>query len=274
MKQFLVRWPVVVRTLFGLAGASVLAVTTSCSRPAATPKAWVNRFGMAFIGVGPGTSIMGSASAPDEAPAHSVTFRVPFWIQTTELTQDQWKAVMGTTPWTGRPDFREAGNFPAVYVKWPDAQAFMEKLNALDPGHGYRLPSESEWERVCKADGPGPYTFGRDPASLGDYGWIDENAARIGERYAHSVGQKKPNALGVFDIHGNVWEWCEDNYRDGYQNAPNDGGARVLKDVYSHVYRGGGWNSPARSAACSARAGLDEDDRSPAIGLRVAASHP
>ncbi|MGA2451787.1 MAG: formylglycine-generating enzyme family protein [Polyangiaceae bacterium] len=272
MKRFIIPSPVVLRALFGLAVASGLSILTSCSHPGTAPKPWVNRFGMAFVGIVPGTLVMGSDSSPDESPAHSVTFRTQYWIQTTELTQDQWKAVMGTSPWTGRPNFREAGNFPAVFVKWPDAQVFMERLNALDPGHGYRLPSESEWERVCTADGPGPYTFGREPAALGDYGWIDENAARVGERYAHAVGQKKANRLGLFDIHGNVWEWCEDNYRDGYKDAPNDGRARVLKDVYSHVYRGGGWSSPARSAACTARAGLDEDDRSEAIGLRVVAS--
>jgi formylglycine-generating enzyme required for sulfatase activity len=152
------------------------------------------------------------------------------------------------------------------------AYAFIDKLNAMDPGHEYRLPSEAQWERVCKASGSGVTASGHESTPLGDYAWTDENAAHAGERYAHTVAQKKPNALGVFDIQGNVWEWCQDNYRDGYSDAPTDGSPRMLKDVFSHVYRGGGWISPARSANCTARAGLDEDDYTPAIGMRIVAS--
>jgi formylglycine-generating enzyme required for sulfatase activity len=227
---------------------------------------------MTFVSVPPGTLRIGNDSKRDEAPAHPVEFRSPVWIQSTEVTQDQWTAVMGTAPWTRLPEVREAGRFPAVHMSWRTARAFIDKLNALDPGHGYRLPSEAEWERVCRAAGADLQSDGNDRSPLGDYAWFDENAGRAGERFAHAVALKKPNALGVYDIRGNVWEWCEDNYRDGYQDAPTDGGPRLLKDVFSHVYRGGGWNSPARSASCTERAGLDEDDHSPAIGLRVAAS--
>jgi formylglycine-generating enzyme required for sulfatase activity len=274
MKLFASRLPATWLTFGVLGGAFALALATGCSRRAAVTPPWVNRFGMTFVVVAPGTFLMGDDSKRDESPAHTIVFRSPYWIQTTELTQDQWKAVMGTTPWVRAPDVHEGGTYPATHMSWLKARAFVDKLNQLDPGHGYRLPSEAEWERVCETGDLGLSSFGREGAQLGEYAWTDENAVRAGERYAHAVARKKPNALGVFDIHGNVWEWCQDNYRDGYADAPNDGGPRMLKDVFSHVYRGGGWISPARSAACSVRAGLDEDDHTPAIGMRIVASHP
>ncbi len=267
-------WPIDWRAPVALLGVSTLWLTTGCSNSRAAAAPWTNRLGMTFVEVPPGTLIMGEASPPDEAPAHGVSFASPYWIGVTELTQEQWKSVMGTSPWTGMPGLREGPTFPAVHMSWKSAHAFIDRLNALDPGHGYRLPSEAEWERVCKAGDPEHRAAGTGYVPIGDYAWINDNASRANDPFAHAVGVKKPNALGIRDILGNVWEWCEDDYRDGYRDAPTDGGPRRLKDVFSHVYRGGGWDSPLRAAACSTRSGLDEDDHSPSIGMRVAASRP
>jgi formylglycine-generating enzyme required for sulfatase activity len=229
----------------------------------------VNRLGMKFVEIPAGSYRMGNPNNRDEQPAHDVTIASPFWIQTTELTQAQWKAVMGTSPWSNAPDVRTGDNYPAILVTWPQAQQFLTKLNALDPGHGYRLPSEAEWEYACRAGSTGTYGFENDSKKLGDYAWFDENASRVGEKYAHAVGQKKPNAWGLYDMHGNVWEWCQDSYRDNYEGAPTNGAAYVSTEFDSHVYRGGGFRNAERFTHASSRAGLDDEDQSDNVGFRV-----
>ena len=241
----------------------------SCSRRAVTLPPVTNRFGMKFVEIPAGNYRMGNPSNRDEQPAHDVTVASPFWIQTTELTQAQWKSVMGTSPWSNAPDVRMGDNYPAILVTWPQAQQFLTKLNELDPGHGYRLPSEAEWEYACRAGSTGTYGFGSDRKKLSDYAWFDENASRVGEKYAHAVAQKKPNAWGLYDMHGNVWEWCQDSYRDNYQDAPTDGAAYTSREFDSHVYRGGGFRNAERFTHASSRAGLDDEDQSDNVGFRV-----
>jgi formylglycine-generating enzyme required for sulfatase activity len=212
---------------------------------------------------------MGAPAKADERPVHTVTLAAPFWMQTTEVTQGQWKAVMGTSPWSNAPDVRNGDNYPAVLITWPQAQQFINKLNELDPGHGYRLPSEAEWEYSCRAGAQGIYSFGSDRKRLPDFAWFDENASHVGENYAHPVAQKGPNAWGLYDMHGNVWEWCQDSYHDSYQGAPTNGAPWSSTEFDSHVYRGGGFRNAERFTHCSARAGLDDEDQSDNVGFRV-----
>jgi len=164
----------------------------------------------------------------------SVTIDKDFYMGESEVTQAQWKAVMGTTPWKGETYVKEGDAYPANYVSWDDAQAFMEKVSKLT-GKKVRLPSEAEWEYACRAGTTTAYSFGDSDRNLSDYAWYYKNAYAIGEEYAHEVKTKKPNPWGLYDMHGNVWEWCEDRY-----------------GTASRVLRGGCWySSPVycRSAA-------------------------
>ncbi|MCL4202011.1 MAG: formylglycine-generating enzyme family protein [Pirellulaceae bacterium] len=147
-----------------------------------------------------------------------------FYMAQTEVTQAQWQAVMGTTPWKREDDVNEGPNHAATDINYGDAVEFCGKLSAKT-GLQVRLPKETEWEYACRAGSKTTYCFGDEDANLGDYAWYDKNADDIGEKYAHPVAQKKPNAWGLYDMHGNVAEWCEDWYEVG-------------KD---RVHRGGSW---------------------------------
>jgi len=154
------------------------------------------------------------------------------------VTQKEWKAVMGSTPWKGKNSVREGDDYPATYISWDDCQEFVKKLNAKEGVNKYRHLTEEEWEHACRAGSTTKYCFGDDVGRLADYAWYDENADEVGEEYAHMVGQKKPNQWGLHDMHGNVWEWCPDWYDDEHKYQ---------------VIRGGCWYFPddlCESSAC------------------------
>jgi formylglycine-generating enzyme required for sulfatase activity len=134
---------------------------------------------------------------------------------------------MGTNP----SRFRNNPQNPVEQVSWNDAQAFCQKLSQIT-GKTYRLPTEAEWEYACRAGTTTCYYFGDDANQLGDYAWYDGNS----QGTTHPVGQKKPNVWGLYDMSGNVWEWCEDNWYDNYIEAPDDGSAQSRKCL-----RGGSW---------------------------------
>ena len=142
-----------------------------------------------------------------------VTIAKSFYLGTTEVTQGQWRTVMVTTPWKGRKgDVREGKDYPATFVSWYDAQEFCKKLGEMENA-AYRLPTEAEWEYACRGGTTTRFSFGEDERTLGDYAWwgsfIDDGNTKD-EFYAHEVGRKKPNPFGLYDMHGNVFEWCED----------------------------------------------------------------
>ena len=144
---------------------------------------------------------------------------------------------MGTEPWWGK----EGPNYPATYVSWNDAVAYCKKLSEKE-GKTYRLPTEAEWEYACRAGTKTAWSFGNDEKVLGDYAWYEENADDIGEEYAHQVGLKKPNAFGLYDTHGNVFEWCHDYYEeDYYQQSPTNDPQGPESGSF-RVLRGGSWN--------------------------------
>ena len=201
---------------------------------------------------------------PGEAPrtAHEVTITKPFYIQTTEVTQGQWKAVMGTHPAT----FRECGlSCPVEEVSWEDAQKFIAALNQRPGGNVYRLPSETEWEMACRSRGPGStwFHFGDNESQLGEYAWVKENSGAT----PHPVAGKKPNERGLFDMHGNVWELCQDGDWT-YPTTPTVDPAGKTKATY-RVVRGGSWYYPKMEARCANRFYVLPDAGNYNVGLRL-----
>jgi sulfatase modifying factor 1 len=227
----------------------------------------------AFKQIPAGTFTMGSPATEtdrqDIETQHPVTISKAFYIQTTEVTQGQWTAVMGTEPWKGKVYVKEGPDYAATYVSWNDAVAYCKKLSEKE-GKTYRLPTEAEWEYACRAGTETRWSFGDDEKEFGDYAWHDRNALDIGEEYPHQVGLKKPNAFGLHDMHGNVLEWCHDYYgRDYYKQSPakdptgpTSGSSRVL--------RGGSWNFDSRSSRSAYRSSRrDADLRDSLLGFRL-----
>ena len=208
-----------------------------------------NSIGMKLTLIPAGTFMMGSPEGEGKREnvetQHKVTISKAFYMQTTEVTQGQWKALMNTEPWKGKQSrigtsVKEGPNYPASYVNWDNAVEFCKKLSAKE-GKKYRLPTEAEWEYACRAGAKTTWSFGNDKKTLGDYAWYEANAVESPEQYAHQVGLKKPNAWGLHDMHGNLFEWCHDYFgKDYYQQSPEkdptgpeSGRLRIL--------RGGSW---------------------------------
>lgn len=180
-----------------------------------------------------GKVTMGSAETEaqrreDEGPRIEVEVDA-FWMGKTEVTQRQYERVMGVNP-----SFFKGPDRPVERISWQDAVAFCDKLSSMT-GRRFRLPSEAEWEYACRAGSDTAFTFGDDYETLGEYGWYVENS----ERQTHPVAQKKPNAWGLYDTHGNVWEWCADWYdKDAYdQSVPESEKPKSAK--LARVCRGG-----------------------------------
>jgi formylglycine-generating enzyme required for sulfatase activity len=169
-----------------------------------------NRFGMEFRYIPPGTFTMGNFyvtscfSAVFSNP-RQVTLTKGFYIQTTEVTQRQWASVVNTNP----SHFKSCGgDCPVEMVSWKDIKEFIEKLNRMDNGRRYRLPTEAEWEYATRAGSESKFCFGNDKKQLRDYGWYYDNS----NNRTHPVARKKPNSWGLYDMHGNVFEYCLDGY--------------------------------------------------------------
>jgi formylglycine-generating enzyme required for sulfatase activity len=151
-----------------------------------------------------------------------------------------------------------------INVSWDEAQRYVAWLSSMT-GKSYRLLSEAEWEYAARAGTTTRYSFGDDEAELGQYAWYRENS----NNRAHPVGEKMPNAFGVFDMHGNVWEWVEDCYHDAYEGAPVDGATWTTGGCAARVIRGGSWNDDPRNLRSAER---DRDlavDRASGLGFRV-----
>ena len=184
------------------------------------------------------------ASCGFAQPVTRVRISRGFFLGKYEVTQDQWQAVMENNP----SYFPRCGRCPVEFVSWRDAQAFIAKLNAMSGGMRYRLPSEAEWEYAARA-GTASDTYagdvnrgwGYDPV-LHRIAWYLDNS----EGYPRPVGRKPPNAFGLHDMLGNVWEWVQDCWNDSYHGAPTDGSSRQNGNCTSRVARGGSWaNHPS-----------------------------
>ncbi len=257
-----------------------LVCTLAAAEPPEKSARADNSLGMKLVWCPPGEFMMGSPASDEEAyddekPQVAVQLSRGFWLGQTEVTQGQWTAVMGTSPWSDQDYVREGAAYAATYVSWEDAVAFCTRLTDLErragrigPGESYELPTEAQWEYACRAGSTSRYSFGDDASRLGDYAWWgirigDDNEGT--ERYAHEVGQKKPNVWKLYDMHGNVWEWCQDTYDDKLR------GGRDPVDVSGsdRVFRGGSWNNQAKHVRSACRPGAPSDGRSFVLGLRV-----
>jgi formylglycine-generating enzyme required for sulfatase activity len=220
-----------------------------------------------MMGLSGGTFLMGSPDSDpdaedDEFLQHEVT--VPsFAIGKYPVTQAQWQVVMGNNPSRFDNDLRN----PVEKVSWDDCQDFCKELPKLT-GKTYRLPSEAEWEYACRAGTTTRYFFGDYAAGqLGDYAWYDDNSGGS----THPVGRKKPNPWGLYDMHGNVWEWCEDGWHENYKGAPTDGSAWTDNHFQDNgrVYRGGSWNHYSAYCRSAIRYYYDRVSRVSVCGLRL-----
>ena len=264
-----------------------------------------NSIGMKMALIPPGEFMMGSAKElieeelktpgiedwykdhlPGEGPQHRVRITKPFYLGEYDVTQEEYQRVMGNNPSefsaTGKEKAKVSGQetkrFPVENISWDEAVEFCRKLSDLPKekaaGRRYRLPSEAQWEYACRAGSTGRFSFsaGRSGApkesedlALFEYGWFGSNS----DRMTHAVGGKLPNAWALYDMHGNVWEWCQDWYdRDYYVKStvddpvgPPGGSSRVL--------RGGGSSYPARFCRSADRFNHEPEYRNDNLGFRV-----
>jgi formylglycine-generating enzyme required for sulfatase activity len=196
-----------------------------------------NSIGMKLVWIPPGEFMMGSPSSEkgredDEGPVHRVKISKGFWMGQTEVTQSQWQVVMGNNLSGFKGD-----KLPVERVSWNEAVEFCEKLSSKE-GRTYRLPTEAEWEYACRAGTQARFCFGDAESSLGSYAWYGDNS----DDKTHPVGQKEPNAFGLYDMHGNVWEWCGDWYDDKYYSESPGVDPPGPKTGSSRVLRGGSWD--------------------------------
>jgi formylglycine-generating enzyme required for sulfatase activity len=193
----------------------------------------------------------------DERPQHDVT--VPgFYVGKYQITQAQWEAVMGKNP----SHFKGDPALPVENISWDDAKKFCEKLAQMT-GKAYRLPSEAEWEYACRAG-----TTSDHAGDLGAMAWYLDNSGGK----THPVGQKQPNAFGLYDMHGNVWEWCEDVRHNNYKYAPIDGSAWLGRGNPSRVVRGGSWDNDAGDCRSAYRSRRELGALNRYLGVRVVVS--
>lgn len=232
-------------------------------------KAFVTKLGaerdLLMVPIAPGEFTMGSANGDsDEKPQTRVTISRPFFLGATEVTQAQWRTVMGSNPSNFKGD-----TLPVEQVSWDDAMAFCKKLTErersagrLPAGWEFTLPTEAQWEYACRAGTTGDYA-----GNLDAMAWYAKNS----ESKTHAVGTKQANAWGLYDMHGNLWEWCADwyaSYSGGSMTDPTGAASGSFR-----VYRGGGWNISAGFCRSAYRRYFSPAYRDDGLGFRPALAH-
>jgi len=238
----------------------------------------LKRFRSEFVELTPGKEKfpasleMGSQDGSDnERPAHKVTFAYTFSIARYEVPQNLWEAVLGSNPskWKGPRNSVEMLSFAEAQQFCRQVTQLLRAEKLIDANQEVRLPSEAEWEYAARAGTATRYSFGDDPAQLGDYGWFTGNAAGNDP----PVGAKKPNPWDLYDVHGYLWEWCLDDWHDDYQKAPVNGSAwTVPANQAQGVLRGGSWKDRADLLTCRTRRAAPRELRDDAVGLRCVLS--
>lgn len=231
-----------------------------------SPNSYTNSFGIQFKYVEAGTFIMGAEDGNDnEKPIREVELTEAFYLGIYEVTQAQWFAVMGNSP-----SFFTGDSLPVERVSWQDVQAFIAQLNEIEGGSRYRLPSEAEWEYAAKGgQASKSFTFaGSD--SINNVAWYNANSSGI----THKVGLKQPNELGIYDMSGNVWEWCQDWFdAEYYEQAPNRN-PEGPSSAISKVIRGGSWGSSSDICRTTNRGSIEIESRFSGIGFRLLRAYP
>ena len=228
-------------------------------------KSFTNSIGMKLVWIPAGDFIMGSGQAEkgredDESPQHKVVLTRGFYLGETEVTQHQWEKLMGPGPWAGNRNIAKGENMPAVMMTWAEAVLFCEKL-AKKEGRRYRLPSEAEWEYACRANTRTWFYWGDDFDER--YAWSSKNS----KRSMHKVGTRLPNAWGLFDMGGNVWEWCSDwhgDYPTGEVTNPKGTTSGEKRVIRSGSYSNSPWDCRSAERGC-----VPPETRGGSIGLRV-----
>lgn len=221
--------------------------------------------GAKFVLVPAGTFMMGSPGGEagrdsDESPQHQVTIGHHFYMQTTEVTQGQWKRVMGNNP----SHFSSCGDdCPVEQVSWEDVQGFIRKLNSMEGTGKYRLPTEAQWEYAARAGSATRFHAGNSDDDLLHAGWLKTNSGSK----THQVGQKAPNSWGLYDMHGNVYEWVQDWFRLYSAGSVTDSAGPSSGS--KRVRRGGSWSSIAKFCRSANRDYFGPDQRSGLLGFRL-----
>ncbi len=211
---------------------------------------------------------MGRADGNEsEAPPHQVSFSYNFEIAKYEVPQNLWESVMGKNPskWTGDRNSVEMLSFDEAVEFCRKATELMRAVKLITATQVVRLPTEAEWEYTARAGTTTTYSFGDEVAKLDDYAWHTGNASGNDP----PVGAKEPNAWGLYDMHGYLWEWCADHWHDSYDRAPADGAAWTSDDADAkRVLRSGSWKDTADRLTSSYRLGAPAKTRDDAVGLR------
>lgn len=233
----------------------------------------------------PGQFQIGTPGATGNEQPVQITLKTGFWIGQTEVTRGQWSAVMATKPWEDvifKENFpKDAGaDYPVCNINWDQACQFCERLTHLEHvaerlprDQIYSLPSEAEWEYACRAGSSTKYSFGDDDATLGEFAWFEDNAYNAGEPYPHRVGLKKPNPWGIFDMHGNVSEWCLD---EDQSDLPHSGIVHPKNNPKAkfRMIRDGSFGSDSATCRSAFReGGAKPHTRFIGLGFRVVIVH-
>ncbi len=258
--------PVPIKLLSRVTKRKLFSRTTASDNEILSKPPIKNSIGMELKLLPAGTFMMGSNfGGANEQPVHKVTLSQNFYIGVHEVTQEQWIKVMGKNP----SKFKGPRN-AVEQVSWTDAVEFCLKLSALPEeraaGRFYQLPTEAQWEYACRAGATTEYSFGDDESELCDYAWYKGNSGSK----THPVGQKKPSAWGLYDMHGNVWEWCQD-WHDAYPSRavtdPTGAASGSLR-----VLRGGCWDNAAEDRRSAYRGTGAPSGRGGSNGFRVSLS--
>ena len=223
-----------------------------------------------LITISSGVFQMGSplnSGSPDEHPQHFVTIK-SFLMGKFLITQGQWKAILGKLP----PCRFKGEQLPVERVSWEDAQKFCKQLSKKS-GRDYQLPSETQWEYACRAGTSTPFSFGETITSdivnfNGEHTFLQEPRG-VYHHVTTEGGRFPPNAFGLYDVHGNLWEWCADNWLDDYSTSSRDGSASQTRDNRYGVARGGSWHEPPHLCRSASRLRVLQSDADEFMGLRV-----
>jgi formylglycine-generating enzyme required for sulfatase activity len=243
-----------------------------------------NALKMKLVWCPPGEFVMGTPKSEKQRlkgeDQVGVTLTTGFWIGKYEVTQSEWKQVMQSEPFKGRALAQEGPDYPATLVSWDDATEFCRKLTVGERQAGrlpdeweYTLPTEAQWEYACRARTVTRFSFGDDASKIGEYEWFFKNTFKAGENYPHQVGQKKPNPWGLYDMHGNVWEWCRDvNFwkRPGGRDPEVKVNPDQKSKVPARVQRGGWWQLGPEYCRSGFRTSTPQNVAQDWYGFRVA----